>query len=315
MKTRKGAKFMEPQLQYRSYDMFTSKEDEKESLSSYKTSENLSIYLRDIRKTPLLSASEEKALATRVQKGDEDAVKKMIASNLRLVVKIAKKYVNRDLPFLDLIEEGNIGLIKAVHKFKPSKGYRFSTYATWWIRQSMERAIINQSRVVRLPVHVSDEINKMLKTSKELTIRLRREPTLDEIAKEMQTSTRNAVRLSLLLKKTASLDYSLDTESDAYFDYNLQDVLEDSTTTPPDHELDVKDRKAEIDSWLAILNETERNIVKMRFGLDDDENMTLENIGKTFGVTRERIRQIEKAALEKLRKHTSKVSVSVGDVT
>ena len=278
------------------------------------SSENLSIYLKEIRKIPLMSAEEEKEVAQKVQRGDQQAVKKMIASNLRLVVKIAKKYINRDLTFLDLIEEGNIGLIKAVHRFNPDRGYRFSTYATWWIRQSIERAIINQSRVVRLPVHISDEINRMIKTSRELTLTLNREPTTEEIAEEMGTTPRNITKLSMLVKKTASLDYSLDQESDSEFDYSLQDILDDTSTNPPSHDLDMKDRRTEINRWLDILNETERSIIKMRFGLDSDESMTLEKIGTVFGVTRERIRQIEKTALEKLRKYTMRANIRIADV-
>ncbi len=277
------------------------------------TSESLAIYLKDIRKTPLLSAGEEKALAREITTGDEKAFQTMVSSNLRLVVKIAKKYINRDLPFQDLIEEGNIGLIKAVHKFDYTRGYRFSTYATWWIRQSIERAIINQSRVVRLPVHVSDEINKMLKSSKELNLHLNRTPTTEEIADKMQTTTKKISDLSILLKKAASLDNSLDQETSSEFDYNLQDILEDTTVNAPHYEVYIEDRKTEIARWLSILSESERSIIKMRFGIDEGESMTLENIGKKFGVTRERIRQIEKSSLEKLRKYTCMYKLSMKD--
>lgn len=278
------------------------------------TSESLSIYLKEIRKIPLLSAEEEKKVAERVRAGDQQALKKMIASNLRLVVKIAKRYINRELTFLDIIEEGNIGLIKAVHKFNPARGYRFSTYATWWIRQSIERAIINQSRVIRLPVHVSDEISKMLKTLRGLTMYLNREPTIEEIAEKMGTPPQNISRLSILLKKTSSLDNNLDQESGSGFDYSLQDILEDTSINPPSYDLDIKDRKMEIGRWLDILNDTERSIIRMRFGLDNDESMTLENIGTVFGVTRERIRQIEKAAIEKLRKYTMRSNIRLADI-
>ncbi len=282
---------------------------------SKNSSESLAIYLKDIRKTPLLSAAAEKEVAIKVRKGDEIAVETMVSSNLRLVVKIAKKYINRDLPFQDLIEEGNIGLIKAVHKFDHKKGYRFSTYATWWIRQSIERAIINQSRVVRLPVHISDEINKMLKSSKELNLTLNREPTTEEIAERMQTTPRKVSGLSMLLKKAASLDNSIDQETAGDFDYSLQDVLEDTTVNAPHYEIYMEDRKMEIARWLSILNETERSIIKLRFGIDEGDSMTLEKIGKQFGVTRERIRQIEKLALEKLRKYTELCNLSMKDFT
>ena len=289
------------------------RKDSKKTKSST-GSESLSIYLKEIRKTPLLSAEMEKEIATRVIAGDKEAVKTMISSNLRLVVKIAKKYVNRDLPFLDLIEEGNIGLIKAVSKFDPSRGYRFSTYATWWIRQSIERAIVNQSRIIRLPVHVSDEINKMLKVSKELTLQLHREPTKSEIAKKLCKSTAHITTLSMLIKKAGSLDNSLDQESGSDFDYTLKDILEDTSMTPPHHDAEIKGRKMEIGRWLSTLSDTERNIIKLRFGIDEEEGMTLENIGKLFGVTRERIRQIEKSALEKLRKYTSRYKISMSDM-
>ena len=289
----------------------------QEDKSSYaaNTSENIAIYLKEIRKVPLLTAESEQEVAFKVQAGDKEAKDLMISSNLRLVVKIAKKYLNRGLPFLDLIEEGNMGLIKAVEKFDPSRGYRFSTYGTWWIRQCIERAIVNQSRVVRLPVHISDEINKMLKTSRELTLRYNRDPEVSEIAKEMDTTTHNIAKLSILIKKAASLDNSLEQDSGSDFNYNLQDILEDTSANSPDHELDIKDRRMEIGRWLETLNETEQSIIKMRFGLDKDDGMTLENIGKLFGVTRERIRQIEKAAIDKLRKYTMRCNIRMTDVT
>ena len=293
--------------------MINSRGGNKYSFSG-NTSENLAIYLKEIRKIPLLSAEREREVAFKVQEGDKEAVDLMISSNLRLVVKIAKKYVNRGLPFLDIIEEGNIGLIKAVYKFDPSKGYRFSTYATWWIRQCIERAIVNQSRVVRLPVHISDEINKMLKASRELVLVLNREPTVEELAQEMKTTPKQITKLSMLIKRTASLDNSMDQDSSSDFNYSMQDVLEDTSLNPPSYDIDIKDRKLEIGRWLDTLNETEKSIIAMRFGLEKDDTMTLESIGKVFGVTRERIRQIEKAAIDKLRKYTLRCNISMSDV-
>jgi RNA polymerase primary sigma factor len=302
-------------FQTESYERYGS--EIKTSSYSRQTSGTLAIYLKEIRKAPLLTADAEKETGMKVIAGDEEAVKKMISANLRLVVKIAKKYINRDLAFLDLIEEGNIGLIKAVHKFDPTRGYRFSTYATWWIRQSIERAIINQSRVVRLPVHISDEINRMLKTSKSLTLELKREPAPLEIAEKMQTTVRNISKLSMLIKKASSLDNSLDKETDSNFDYNLNDILVDPSQKDPSHDVEIHGRNMEIRRWLSILNDAERRIIEMRFGMDascEYESMTLERIGKLFGVTRERIRQIEKTAIEKLRKYTGKYHIEIGDV-
>ncbi|MBE9536781.1 MAG: sigma-70 family RNA polymerase sigma factor [Proteobacteria bacterium] len=291
---------------------------EKKPASYRHNSENLAIYLKEIRKKALLTALDERETGIKVLEGDKIATKKMIESNLRLVVKIAKKYINRKLDFLDLIEEGNIGLIKAVQKFNPYMGYRFSTYATWWIRQSIERAIVNQSRVVRLPVHISDEINRMLKTSRNMTMKLKREPTLQEIADNMQISIKEVSRLSILIKKASSLDNSLDQGSESNFDYNLQDVLADTNQETPSQSLEQHDRKAEIARWLSILSEVECRILKMRFGInreeEETERMTLESIGRAFGVTRERIRQIEKVALEKLRIFTEKHNITLNDV-
>lgn len=291
---------------------------EKKSGFYRQNSENLAIYLKEIRKKPLMTANEERETGIKVLEGDRQATEKMIESNLRLVVKIAKKYINRELDFLDLIEEGNIGLIKAVQKFDPHRGYRFSTYSTWWIRQSIERAIVNQSRVVRLPVHISDEINRMLKTTKNLTLRLKREPTLQEIADKMESSVKDVSKLSMLIKKASSLDNSLDQESDGDFDYNLQDILSDPDQEMPYHNVEQYDRKKEITDWLNILSEVERRILEMRFGIkreeEETERMTLESIGKIFGVTRERIRQIEKVALDKLRRYTERCNITMSDV-
>jgi RNA polymerase primary sigma factor len=258
----------------------------------------IKLYLRDIQKTKLLTAEDERELANRITAGDKSARDRMIESNLRLVVKIAKRYINRGLPFLDLIEEGNLGLIKAVERFKISKECRFSTYATWWIRQSIERALVNQSRTIRLPVHVSDDINKMLRFSRNLMHSLNREPTVKEVATAMNVDQAYIRRLMVLLKKTYSIERPMGENND----YFLSDTIEDTSTVMPSDLLDNLNRYAHVSEWFATLSETEKSILTLRFGLDDNDPQTLDTIGKQFGVTRERIRQIESKALEKLRK-------------
>ncbi len=255
-------------------------------------------YLREIQKTTLLTADEEKELAARVDLGDKAARDKMIESNLRLVVKIAKRYINRGLPFIDLIEEGNIGLMKAVERFKLSKECRFSTYATWWIRQSIERALVNQSRIIRLPVHVSDDINRMLKVTRQLVQELNREPSLKEVATQMGVNISHVRRLMVLLKKTYSIEMPMGENND----YFLIDTIEDTSTMSPSDLLEDVNKFEMVSRWLGTLTENEQKIITMRFGLDDKEPQTLDTIGKSFGVTRERIRQIEAKSLEKLRK-------------
>lgn len=259
----------------------------------------IKLYLREIQRTRLLTADEEKELAGRIAKGDKAARDKMIESNLRLVVKIAKRYINRGLPFLDLIEEGNMGLIKAVERFKLSKECRFSTYATWWIRQSIERALVNQSRTIRLPVHVSDDINKMLKITRELVQRLNREPSVKEVATEMKVNSAYVRRLMVLLKKTYSIERPMGENSD----YFLIDTIEDTSTVSPAVLLEDLNKYEIVSKWFASLSENEQTILTLRFGLEDKEPQTLDTIGRSFGVTRERIRQIEAKSLEKLRKY------------
>jgi len=222
----------------------------------------------------------------------------MIESNLRLVVKIAKRYMNRGLPFLDLIEEGNMGLIKAVERFKLSKECRFSTYATWWIRQSIERALVNQSRTIRLPVHVSDDINKLIKISRELLQKYNREPQAKEVAEAMGVDPAYVRRLMVLVKKTYSIEHPMGENND----YSLMDTIEDTSAVDPATLIEDLDKYAHVSEWLDTLNENEREILALRFGLDDREPQTLDTIGRRFGVTRERIRQIEAKSLEKLRK-------------
>lgn len=255
-------------------------------------------YLREIQKTTLLTADEEKELAARIDKGEKAARDKMIESNLRLVVKIAKRYINRGLPFLDLIEEGNLGLIKAVERFKLSKECRFSTYATWWIRQSIERALVNQSRTIRLPVHVSDDINRMLKVTRELVQKLNREPSIKEVAAQMSVNAAYVRRLMVLLKKTYSIERPMGENND----YFLIDTIEDTSTVSPSVLLEDINKFDLVSNWLDSLSENERKIISMRFGLNDKDPQTLDIIGRSFGVTRERIRQIEAKSLEKLKK-------------
>ncbi len=255
-------------------------------------------YLREIQKTSLLTPEEEKALARRVDMGDKAARDKMIESNLRLVVKIAKRYINRGLPFIDLIEEGNIGLIKAVERFKLSKECRFSTYATWWIRQSIERALVNQSRIIRLPVHVSDDINRMLKVTRILVQELNREPSIKEVAAQLEVNPSYVRRLMVLLKKTYSIEMPMGENSDYY----LIDTIEDTSNLSPATLLEDINKYELVSEWLDNLSENEQKIIAMRFGLEDKEPQTLDTIGRSFGVTRERIRQIEAKSLEKLRK-------------
>ncbi|HMB15439.1 MAG TPA: sigma-70 family RNA polymerase sigma factor [Pelovirga sp.] len=277
-------------------------ESEKDEQDTAEETENFSmdaikLYLKDIQKTALLAAEEERALARRIDDGDMAARDRMIESNLRLVVKIAKRYMNRGLPFLDLIEEGNLGLIKAVERFKLSKECRFSTYATWWIRQSIERAIINQSRTIRLPVHVSDHINKMIKITRELVRAYNREPQVTEVSDAMGVDPSYIRRLMVLLNKTYSIEHPMGENSD----YSLIDTIEDTSVVNPHELVESLNKYQVLSQLLASLSDDEKKIIALRFGLDDREPQTLDTIGRQFNVTRERIRQIEAKSLEKLR--------------
>lgn len=258
----------------------------------------IKLYLKEIQKSNLLTAEDERELAIKIGKGDEAARARMIESNLRLVVKIAKRYMNRGLPFLDLIEEGNMGLIKAVERFQISKECRFSTYATWWIRQSIERALVNQSRTIRLPVHVSDDINKYLKITRELVRDLNREPTPEEIAAVMEVDPAYIRRLMVLVKKTYSIEHPMGENND----YSLIDTIEDANSVDPENLIAELNKFSHVEEWLSTLADHEREILALRFGLNDREPQTLDTIGQKFGVTRERIRQIEAKSIEKLRK-------------
>ncbi|MBI3804364.1 MAG: sigma-70 family RNA polymerase sigma factor [Nitrospirae bacterium] len=254
-------------------------------------------YLRDIRRSTLLTFKDEVMLAKKIGKGDEAARQRMIESNLRLVVSIGKRYMNRGLPFSDIIEEGNIGLIKAVEKYNYRKGFRFSTYASWWIRQSIERAIINQSKLIRLPVHVVERVNHYLSHVEDLVQELGREPGQEEISKKMRIHPEDVDHLQQLLRKT----YSLDSPIAANKETALRDVIEDTSQISPINKAEGVRRREDILSWMTNLKENERQVLVLRFGLEGDEPHTLEEIGKVFGLTRERVRQIESSALRKLR--------------
>ena len=273
-------------------------EEEKHAPYDEHSDDAIKHYLREIQKTTLLTAEEERELARRISQGDQAARDRMIESNLRLVVKIAKRYMNRGLPFLDLIEEGNMGLIKAVERFKLSKECRFSTYATWWIRQSIERALVNQSRTIRLPVHVSDDINKMVKVTRHLVQQFKRDPEVEEIAESMGADVAYVRRLHTLVKKTYSIEHPMGENND----YSLMDTIEDTSSVDPSGLIEDLDKYHHVSAWLEELSENERQILTLRFGLEDSDPQTLDTIGQKFGVTRERIRQIEAKSLEKLRR-------------
>ena len=258
----------------------------------------MKLYLQEIQKIRLLTADEEKELAGRIAQGDKAARNRMIESNLRLVVKIAKRHLSRGLPFLDLIEEGNIGLIKAVERFKSSKECRFSTYATWWIRQSIDRAVMNQARTIRLPVHVSDDVSKMSSVTRVLVRKANREPSTGEVATEMGVDIAYVRRLMVLRKNTCSLERPLGEESD----YTLLNILRDNSTVPVTELCESLSEYELVAASLKKLHDHERKILTLRFGLDDHEPQTLDTIGQTYGLTRERIRQIEAKAFAKLRK-------------
>ena len=265
------------------------------------------LYLGEIGFSPLLTAEEEVYYARRIHKGDEAARKKMIESNLRLVVKIARRYLNRGLALLDLIEEGNLGLIKAVEKFDPERGFRFSTYATWWIRQTIERAIMNQTRTIRLPIHVVKEINIYLRAARHLAQTLDHEPTPEEIATLLDKPIEEVKRMLGLNERVTSVDVPVGRDADK----SLLDAIPDENNSDPVTLLQDDDVKANIEQWLAQLSEKQREVVERRFGLHGYDVATLEEVGNTIGVTRERVRQIQLEALKKLRDILEKDGFSV----
>jgi RNA polymerase sigma factor RpoS len=259
-------------------------------------------YLKEIRKTPLLTFEQEQELAKRIEKGDQEARARMIESNLRLVVAIGKKYINRGLQFSDIIEEGNLGLIRAVEKFQYQRGFKFSTYASWWIKQAIERAIVNQTRTIRLPVHIAEIVNSYMRAMRQLTQSLGRDPQIEEIAKKMKVTVEKVRSISQVVRETYSLDMLIgDQEEDT-----LKDILQDNNALSPATVSDEIRRREHIDEWLTQLSVSERKVIEMRFGLVDGEPRTLDNIGKEFGITRERVRQIETQALNKLRAITKR---------
>ncbi len=255
------------------------------------------MYLKEIGKVPLLSAEEEIELAQRMELGDEDAKKRLAEANLRLVVSIAKRYVGRGMLFLDLIQEGNLGLIKAVEKFDYRKGYKFSTYATWWIRQAITRAIADQARTIRIPVHMVETINKLIRVSRQLLQELGREPTPEEIAEELNMPTDRVREILKISQEPVSMETPIGEEEDSH----LGDFLEDDKVPVPADAAAFTLLKEQLVEVLGTLTEREQNVLRLRFGLDDGRARTLEEVGKEFNVTRERIRQIEAKALRKLR--------------
>ena len=269
----------------------------EQALSDIGLDDPVKMYLKDIGRVPLLSADDEIELARRMQEGDEEAKKKLSEANLRLVVSIAKRYVGRGMLFLDLIQEGNLGLMKAVEKFDYQKGFKFSTYATWWIRQAITRAIADQARTIRIPVHMVETINKLTRVSRLLTQKYGREPTPAEIAKEMNVSEERVREIQKIAQDPVSLETPIGEEEDSH----LGDFIEDETTVTPSDSVSTTMLKETLLSVLNSLTPREEKVLRLRYGVDDGRPRTLEEVGKEFNVTRERIRQIEAKALRKLR--------------
>lgn len=264
--------------------------------------DSVRLYLREIGKIPLLTPEEEADLAQRIVKGDKKAKDKMVESNMRLVVSIAKRYGGRGLDFLDLIQEGNTGLLRAVDKFDPAKGFKFSTYATWWVRQAITRAIADQARTIRIPVHMVETINKVLRTTRKLTTELNREPTNEEIAAELHMDVDKIDYVMRIKQDIASLDASVGKEGDDE-DSVLGDFVEDEERDSPEDSAANQILKEQLSEIIATLSDREQKIIRLRFGIGGGRPHTLEEVGNEFDVTRERIRQIEAKALSKLRKN------------
>ncbi len=288
-------------------ELVDEEEDDVDTLNSGQYFDDVSddsvrLYLREIGKIPLLNAEEELALAQRVVAGEKKAKDKMAEANMRLVVSIAKRYSGRGLDFLDLIQEGNTGLLRAVEKFDPDKGFKFSTYATWWIRQAITRAIADQARTIRIPVHMVETINKLLRTQRRMTQELNREPTIEELGKELEMEPDKVEYVIKIKQDITSLDAGVGRDGEDE-DSVLQDFIEDEDGTTPEESATSQLLKEQVQAILSTLSDREQKIVKMRFGLENGKSHTLEEVGQEFAVTRERIRQIEAKALAKLRKH------------
>ncbi|MDT2767820.1 MULTISPECIES: RNA polymerase sigma factor RpoD [Globicatella] len=270
---------------------------EKAAATKLKVSDPVRMYLKEIGRVPLLSGEEEVELAIRINQGDELAKQELAEANLRLVVSIAKRYVGRGMQFLDLIQEGNMGLMKAVEKFDHTKGFKFSTYATWWIRQAITRAIADQARTIRIPVHMVETINKLVRVQRQLLQDLGREPTPEEIGAEMDLSTEKVREILKIAQEPVSLETPIGEEDDSH----LGDFIEDEAAMSPETFTSSALLREQLEDVLDTLTDREENVLRLRFGLDDGNIRTLEQVGKVFGVTRERIRQIEAKALRKLR--------------